>query len=51
MNAALDEGVTLIDTAAMYNKGRSEECLGRALASRRQAWMRRCEETGQKRDE
>lgn len=36
VNAALDEGVTFIDTAAMYNEGRAEECLGRALGSRRQ---------------
>lgn len=35
VNAALDEGITFFDTAAMYNDGHSEECLGAALGSRR----------------
>jgi len=33
--AALDRGVNYFDTAAMYNDGRSEAVLGRALACRR----------------
>jgi len=32
---ALDAGITLIDTADIYNRGASEECLGRALGARR----------------
>ena len=32
IHAALDRGVTLIDTAPMYGFGRSEEIVGRALA-------------------
>jgi myo-inositol catabolism protein IolS len=35
VNAALDMGVDYFDTAEMYNDGRSEESLGRALKSRR----------------
>jgi aryl-alcohol dehydrogenase-like predicted oxidoreductase len=33
--AALDEGITLFDTADTYGNGQSEEFLGRALGSRR----------------
>jgi aryl-alcohol dehydrogenase-like predicted oxidoreductase len=35
VEAALDEGVTLFDTADTYGTGASEELLGRALGSRR----------------
>lgn len=35
VNATLDQGVNYFDTAEMYNAGRSEEALGRALKSRR----------------
>lgn len=35
IQAALDEGVTLIDTAPVYGFGRSEEIVGRALQGRR----------------
>src|SRR5512142_304443 len=35
MDAALDAGVTLIDTADIYGQGTSEEFIGRALAGRR----------------
>ena len=35
IEAALDEGVTLIDTADIYGQGTSEEFIGRALEGRR----------------
>ncbi len=35
INAALDEGVNLIDTANVYQEGRSEEFVGKALVRRR----------------
>ena len=35
IDAALDAGVTLIDTADIYGQGTSEEFIGRALAGRR----------------
>src|SRR5690348_15124861 len=35
IDAALDEGVTLIDTADIYSQGTSEEYIGRALEGRR----------------
>lgn len=35
INAALDEGVNLIDTANIYQEGRSEEFIGKALVARR----------------
>ena len=35
IDAAIDAGITLFDTADMYGGGRSEEFLGRALADRR----------------
>jgi methylglyoxal reductase len=35
IQAAVDEGVTLIDTAPMYGQGVSEEIVGRALEGRR----------------
>ncbi|SEE08272.1 aldo/keto reductase [Ruania alba] len=35
VNAAVEAGVTLFDTADVYTRGRSEELLGQALAGRR----------------
>lgn len=35
IRAALDEGVTLLDTATLYGGGRNEELVGRAIAGRR----------------
>ena len=35
IDAALDAGVTLIDTADIYTQGASEEFIGRALEGRR----------------
>jgi len=35
VHRALDAGITLIDTADLYNKGASEECLGQVLGERR----------------
>lgn len=35
IHAALDAGVTLIDTAAMYGEGHNEELVGRAVKGRR----------------
>ncbi|MCA9512938.1 MAG: aldo/keto reductase [Myxococcales bacterium] len=35
VDAAIDAGITLFDTADMYGDGRSEEFLGRALGARR----------------
>jgi aryl-alcohol dehydrogenase-like predicted oxidoreductase len=35
VDAAIDSGVTFLDTADVYGEGRSEEFLGRALGSRR----------------
>ena len=35
IDAALDEGITLFDTADIYSQGRSEEFIGRALERRR----------------
>ncbi len=41
LNAALDGGVTFIDTADVYGGGRSEEIIGRVLKTRgRQAAVR-----------
>jgi aryl-alcohol dehydrogenase-like predicted oxidoreductase len=36
---AADRGVNFIDTANTYEKGRSEEVVGRAIAGRRQHWV------------
>jgi aryl-alcohol dehydrogenase-like predicted oxidoreductase len=36
VGAALEEGVTFLDTADIYGKGRSEEILGQVLAGRRE---------------
>lgn len=35
IHAAIDAGITLIDTAPMYGMGRSEEVVGKAIADRR----------------
>src|SRR3546814_9206633 len=35
IDAAIDGGVTMIDTADAYNDGKNEELVGRALAGRR----------------
>jgi Predicted oxidoreductases (related to aryl-alcohol dehydrogenases) len=35
VRVALDEGITLFDTAEMYGAGASEEALGKALGARR----------------
>lgn len=35
VHAAIDAGITLIDTAPMYGMGRSEEVVGKAIADRR----------------
>ncbi|HEY1341953.1 MAG TPA: aldo/keto reductase [Bryobacteraceae bacterium] len=35
VDAAIDAGINFFDTADIYDKGRSEECLGRALGARR----------------
>jgi aryl-alcohol dehydrogenase-like predicted oxidoreductase len=35
VHAALDAGITLIDTADLYSEGGSEECLGEVLGQRR----------------
>ena len=37
IDAALDAGVTLLDTADIYGQGTSEEFIGRALEGRRDA--------------
>jgi methylglyoxal reductase len=39
IQAAVDEGVTLIDTAPAYGQGRSEEIVGKALKGRRDKVM------------
>src|SRR6185295_8435501 len=36
LNRALDEGVSLIDTANRYGMGESEEIIGKALGTRRE---------------
>jgi aryl-alcohol dehydrogenase-like predicted oxidoreductase len=35
IHAALDQGITLVDTADMYSAGESEEIVGKALRGRR----------------
>ncbi len=35
VNAAIDQGITLFDTAAAYGMGRSEVLLGKVLGERR----------------
>ena len=39
IGSALDAGVNFIDTADVYNDGRSEEVVGRAIASARSHWV------------
>lgn len=39
LNAALDHGYTLFDTAAMYGMGHSESMIGRTLAHRRNEYV------------
>ena len=36
---AVDAGINFIDTADVYNEGRSEEIIGRAMAERRYDWI------------
>jgi aryl-alcohol dehydrogenase-like predicted oxidoreductase len=36
LSAAIDQGINLIDTADIYQKGRSEETIGKALRGRRE---------------
>ncbi|WP_297842215.1 aldo/keto reductase [Pseudomonas sp.] len=39
IDKAWDQGVNFIDTADVYNAGRSEEIVGKAIASRRSDWV------------
>jgi len=39
IDKAWDQGVNFIDTADVYNAGRSEEIVGEAIASRRSDWV------------
>ncbi|WP_122313715.1 aldo/keto reductase [Pseudomonas cichorii] len=39
IDKAWDQGVNFIDTADVYNGGRSEEIVGEAIASRRSEWV------------
>ena len=39
IDKAFDQGINFIDTADVYHAGRSEEVVGRAIASRRDAWV------------
>ncbi len=39
IDKAFDQGLNFIDTADVYNSGRSEEIVGRAVAERRDAWV------------
>jgi len=39
IDKAWDQGVNFIDTADVYNAGRSEEIVGEAIASRRNDWI------------
>jgi aryl-alcohol dehydrogenase-like predicted oxidoreductase len=39
IDKAWDEGVNFIDTANVYNAGRSEEIVGEAIAKRRSEWV------------
>jgi aryl-alcohol dehydrogenase-like predicted oxidoreductase len=39
LGAALDEGINFIDTADVYQKGRSEETIGHAIQPRRGAYL------------
>lgn len=39
IDTAFDQGVNFIDTADVYNDGRSEEIVGQAIAARRDDWV------------
>lgn len=39
IDAAADQGVNFIDTANVYEQGRSEEIVGRGIAARRRHWV------------
>ncbi|WP_162234853.1 MULTISPECIES: aldo/keto reductase, partial [Pseudomonas syringae group] len=39
IDKAWDQGVNFVDTADVYNGGRSEELVGQAIASRRSDWV------------
>jgi aryl-alcohol dehydrogenase-like predicted oxidoreductase len=39
IHKAFEQGVNFIDTADVYNAGKSEEIVGRAIADRRDAWV------------
>ncbi|RBL66656.1 aldo/keto reductase, partial [Pseudomonas sp. MWU13-2625] len=39
IDKAFDQGVNFIDTADVYHAGRSEQVVGRAIASRRDSWV------------
>ncbi|TKC85918.1 aldo/keto reductase [Trinickia terrae] len=39
IDKAFDQGINFIDTADVYHAGRSEEIVGRAIASRRDRWV------------
>lgn len=39
IDKAFEQGINFIDTADVYNAGRSEEVVGRAIADRRDSWV------------
>ncbi|RIA35604.1 aryl-alcohol dehydrogenase-like predicted oxidoreductase [Ectopseudomonas oleovorans] len=39
IDTAFDQGINFIDTADVYNAGRSEEIVGQAIAARRDDWV------------
>ncbi|MGV2290269.1 aldo/keto reductase [Trinickia sp. YCB016] len=39
VDKAFDQGINFIDTADVYNAGRSEEIVGRAIAEHRDSWV------------
>ncbi|HET6632764.1 MAG TPA: aldo/keto reductase [Rhodanobacteraceae bacterium] len=39
IDTAFDQGVNFVDTADVYNEGRSEEIVGRAIAAHRDHWV------------
>ena len=43
IDKARDQGINFIDTADVYNAGRSEEIVGRAIAAQRSDWVRAAE--------
>ena len=46
IQAALDAGITTIDTAPCYGSGHSEEVVGKADVYKRQAWIKGCAKRG-----